>query len=75
VTDNPKATRLTLFLAMVNNAERFAAPMSPMEALIISHFAAEWVDTGEVPSPEEWDKYDYEIDLDDEIDETTATKN
>lgn len=75
MTDSPKATRLTLFLAMINNAERFAAPITPMECLIVAHLAQEWVETGEVPDPEEWDKYDYEIDLDEAIDEETATQN
>lgn len=60
---------------MINSADKFASPMSAMEALIIAHMACEWVESGEVPGPDEWDKYDYEIDLDEEIDETTATKN
>jgi hypothetical protein len=74
MTDNPKATRLTLFLAMLNNAERFASPITPMECLIVAHLACEWIESGEVPSPEEWDRYDYE--MEDAIDEAeTATKN
>lgn len=60
MTDNPKATRLTLFLAMLANADKFAAPITPMECLICAHLAQEWVDSGDVPDPEEWDQYDME---------------
>ena len=75
MTDNPKATRLTLFLAMINAAEKFAAPITPMECLIVAHLAQEWVESGEVPAPEEWDAYDAIADLDEAIDEETATQN
>lgn len=74
MTDCPKANRLTLFITMISNAERFASPITPMECLIVAHLASQWVETGDVPPPEEWDKYDYEID--DAIEEAAhATKN
>ncbi len=70
---NPKATRLTILLAVLNNADKLGSPMSFMEALICSKFGADYVKTGELAPPEEWDQYDDA--LDGANDEETATQN
>lgn len=75
MTDNPKATRLTILLAVLNSADKFGSPMSFMEALICSKFGADYVETGDIATSEEWDAYDEDIDLDEAIDEETATQN
>jgi hypothetical protein len=75
MTDDAKRDCIELFRLMVENANKFAFPITPMECMIVAHLVNEWAETREIPAPEQWDQYDYEIDLDEAVDEETAPKN
>lgn len=59
-------TRKELLIALLQNADNFPSlveeghyvPMSFQTAIICAHIAAGWVETGEVPTDEDWDAHE-----------------
>lgn len=58
-------TRKDILIALVQNAEKFpnvhpdgtVTPLCWMQAIILSKLAADWVETDDVPSDEDWDRH------------------
>lgn len=66
---NERETRLDILLALIKSANNFESlndedefvPMSFTEAIICAQIASEWVASGNVPTDDDWARYDKQI--------------